>query len=308
MRIAILGATSQIAKDLILSFSASGEHELILLARRPETLIAWLKNTGIKKGYSVSEYSFLNVNENFQAIINFVGVGNPATTLAIGASIFDITQRYDALALEYVKHHPECRYIFLSSGAAYGSNFDKAASEEMPALIDINHLQAQNWYGVAKLYAECTHRALANLPIVDIRVFNYFSHTQDMAAKYFVNDIVRAIREKSLLRTSSNSFIRDYVTPYDFHQLVSKILNSKARNDVVDCYSQEPVKKFTLLDTMKKEFGLRYESASGPVGLNATGAKPHYYSLNRRALDFGYQPSLTSLDGVLKEMNLVFQI
>jgi hypothetical protein len=30
MRIAILGATSQIAKDLVLSFSAQSSHELLL--------------------------------------------------------------------------------------------------------------------------------------------------------------------------------------------------------------------------------------------------------------------------------------
>ena len=44
MRIAILGATSQIAKDLALSFSASSEHDLVLYARRPEVVSAWLKN------------------------------------------------------------------------------------------------------------------------------------------------------------------------------------------------------------------------------------------------------------------------
>ena len=37
--------------------------------------------------------------------------------------------------------------------------------------------------------------------------------------------------------------------------------------------------------------------------INATGNKPHYYSLNTRASDFGYQPSLTSLQGVVKEMH-----
>jgi hypothetical protein len=35
------------------------------------------------------------------------------------------------------------------------------------------------------------------------------------------------------------------------------------------------------------------------AGVNATGSKPHYYSLNTRAADFGYQPGFTSLDGVL---------
>ena len=38
MQVAILGATSQIAKDLIVAFSKQDSHELILFARRPEAV------------------------------------------------------------------------------------------------------------------------------------------------------------------------------------------------------------------------------------------------------------------------------
>jgi hypothetical protein len=50
-----------------------------------------------------------------------------------------------------------------------------------------------------------------------------------------------------------------------------------------------------------EEFGLRYETIEATASVNATGAKPHYYSLNTRAADFGYQPSLTSLEGIMRE-------
>jgi hypothetical protein len=39
--------------------------------------------------------------------------------------------------------------------------------------------------------------------------------------------------------------------------------------------------------------------------VNATGNKAHYYSLNTRAADFGYQPELTSLEGVLQESAMI---
>jgi len=55
-----------------------------------------------------------------------------------------------------------------------------------------------------------------------------------------------------------------------------------------------------LLAAMQEKFGLRYEITESS-GINATGVKPHYYSLNTRAADFGYQPRLTSLEGVLQE-------
>jgi len=39
--------------------------------------------------------------------------------------------------------------------------------------------------------------------------------------------------------------------------------------------------------------------------VNATGGKPYYYSLNTRAADFGYRPTLTSLEGILIEAKKV---
>lgn len=61
------------------------------------------------------------------------------------------------------------------------------------------------------------------------------------------------------------------------------------------------VNKPKLLATMQEAFGLQYEITETTAGINATGSKPHYYSLNTLASDFGYQPELTSLDGILIE-------
>ena len=61
------------------------------------------------------------------------------------------------------------------------------------------------------------------------------------------------------------------------------------------------VDKPNLLVAMQERFGLRYEITEASSGVNATGSKPYYYSLNTRAADFGYQARLTSLEGVLLE-------
>jgi hypothetical protein len=58
---------------------------------------------------------------------------------------------------------------------------------------------------------------------------------------------------------------------------------------------------------MQEKFGLRYEITAVTAGVNATGSKPHYYSLNTRAADFGYQPVLTSLEGILTEAAAMLQ-
>lgn len=301
MRIAILGATSEIAKDLVLSMTEQSSHDLVLYARRPKVVFQWLASVGLPDRYTVADFAAFNTDEHFDAIINFVGVGNPAQTAAMGAAIFDVTLKYDELALNYVRHHPACRYIFLSSGAAYGSSFEVPVNQNTRAEVAINDLKPQDWYAVAKLHAECRHRALAHLAIIDIRVFNYFSHMQDMTARFLITDILRAVRDQTVLKTSADPIVRDFAHPSDFHQLVTALLTAPATNTAVDCYSRAPIAKATLLAAIQKNFGLSYEVVDAPPSVNATGGKPCYYSLNRRAADFGYQPGLTSLEGIIDE-------
>lgn len=305
MRIAILGATSQIAKDLVQSFAAQSGHELVLYARRPEAVSQWLTRVGLAGRYAVADFAAVSADEQFDAILNFVGVGNPAQAAAMGAAIFDVTLKYDGMALDYVRQHPECRYIFLSSGAAYGSSFEAPVDENTKAVIAINNLQPQDWYAVAKLHAECRHRALPHLPIVDIRVFNYFSCTQDISARFLITDVLRAIRDNTVLKTSSDYIVRDFLHPSDFYNLVAALLAASAHNTAVDCYSRAPIDKPNLLAAMQEKFGLQYETTEETASVNATGSKPHYYSLNTRAADLGYQATLTSLEGIVQEMQKI---
>ena len=308
MRIAILGATSQIAKDLVLAFAKQDHHELVLFARRPEIVTHWLISVGLSEQHVVLDFAAFSTDLHFDAILNFVGVGDPAQAAAMGASIFDVTLKYDQMALNYLEHHPQCRYLFLSSGAAYGASFEAPVDQNTKATVAINNLQPQDWYAVAKLHAECRHRSLTHLPIIDIRVFNYFSHTQDMSARFLITDIVRAIRDKTVLKTASDYIVRDFIHPSDFYKLVLALLASQSTNTVVDCYSKAPIDKPALLAAMQDNFDLRYEIIDASVGVNATGSKPHYYSLNTKATDFGYQPSLTSLEGLITEINTMLLI
>lgn len=299
MRIAILGATSQIAGDLIRSLGEAGRHQLYLYARRP----AALRPEGAAGAAIVhaGDYASFAAGPDFDAVINFVGVGDPAAAARMGADIFDVTLQFDQLALGYVRAHPRCRYLFLSSGAAYGSRFPRPADRDTPAIVPVNQLAPQDWYGAAKLHAECRHRAHGDLPIIDIRLFNYFSASQDLGARFLVCDALRAIRDRTTLRTSAENIFRDYLHPEDFRRLVETLLDAAPANAVVDAYSRAPVDKFTLLAGLEERFGLAYEVAERAVGVNATGSKAHYYSLNTRAADFGYAPALSSLEGVVRE-------
>jgi nucleoside-diphosphate-sugar epimerase len=305
-RIAILGATSQIARDLVISFSTEKNIQLHLFARRPDEVINWMLSAGLSGRYPTDDFAAFGKQE-FDAIINFVGVGNPAQAVALGNSIFDITLRFDELALNYLEAHPTCRYLFMSSGAAYGAVFNEPANRDTHAVIAVNSLAPHEWYGVAKLHAECRHRSYAELPIFDIRVFNYFSRTQDISARFLISDILRAIRDKTVLKTSPDHIVRDFLHPSDFYKLVSALLSAPPDNAAIDCYSLKPVEKQALLVAMQEKFGLKYEITTASVNLNATGIKPNYYSINRRAAEFGYTPSLTSLEGIIQEAEAIFQ-
>lgn len=306
MRIAIFGATSQIARDLILSFSKLDDHELILFVRNTEIVTQWLDSVGLVGCYPVKLYEELETLPPFEAIINFVGVGDPAKAIEMGASIFDVTYQYDEIALNYLRQNPNCRYLFLSSGAAYGSNFEKPVDENTEARFSINHLRPTDWYGLAKLYAECRHRALSQFSIIDIRVFNYFSHIQDLSSRFLISDIARAVKNQEVLQTNSENIVRDYLHPKDFHQLISCLLNSPevAVNCAIDCYSKNPIEKFILLERLKEKFNFQYRIVQEDFYINSTGKKTNYYSLNHKGAEFQYLPNYSSLEGIMTELEL----
>ncbi|MBF0192686.1 MAG: NAD-dependent epimerase/dehydratase family protein [Magnetococcales bacterium] len=305
-RVAILGATSQIAKDCIVSFSKSPAYDLILYARNVETVEHWQREIGIEARYPVFDYARYG-HEAHDCVINFIGVGDPARVVAMGASIFDITYQYDQLVLQQLETHPERRYIFLSSGAVYGSAYLEPVRAETKAEISINHFSSSEYYSVAKLYAECRHRALSQYSIVDLRVFNYFSRTQDMKARFFVTDMIRSIQENRLFETSQYNIVRDYLHPSDFFRMIESILNAPPINTSYDCYTRSPSEKNVILESMREKFGLRYVVNSSQIVLNPTGLKPHYYSLNQAAGEIGYVPLYSSMETILIESESILK-
>ena len=301
MHIAILGATSQIAKDLIRSFDTHSDHQLTLFGRNITPLKIWQATQYFSHSQVVLDYQKFSKHQDFDVIINFVGIGDPAKARAMGEGILTLTDHYDNLAIDYLKQHSGCKYIFLSSGAVFGSNYDQPVDENSIPEAPNRRIGAQDWYGLAKLQAENRHRALIDFNIVDIRVFNYFSQTQDMSARFLITDIVRSIQQRAVLRTSAHNLVRDFLHPDDFYQIVTRVLNAENINAALDCFTQAPIDKFSLLNAMAEQFDLHYEISQAEAGVLATGSKINYYSKNYAAKNIGYAPQLTSLEGVFME-------
>ena len=302
MKIAILGATSQIAQDLMLSFSNHKDYDLFLFGRNLGLLNNWIGRQSLDGSYHAQDYSYFNKSQRYDVIINFVGIGDPIKAQKMGSDIFKITEQYDDIALDYVRCHKETKYIFLSSGAVYGGKYEEPVNENTVAMIDINNLDSTDWYTVAKLYAEAKHRSLPDLPIVDVRVFNYFSHTQNMDARFLITDIVRAIKNKEVFKTSAENIVRDFITPPDFYRLIQAIIDYSPINLALDCYTKAPVSKLDLLANFESKFGMQYKINKSVDIINATGAKLNYYSTNYMAKDIGYKPKKNSLDGIIQEI------
>ncbi len=241
----------------------------------------------------------------YDAIINLIGSGSPAKTAQMGASILEITLKFDKLILDYLTDYPSCRYIFFSSGAAYGSGFEDPVSDHTFARIPINNIQSTDWYGLSKLHAEYRHRSIPKMGIVDVRVFNYFSSLSDINSRFLITDILYSIKNNLILTTTKENIVRDYIGPSEVAQLVRQILLSSHQNVAVDFFSKATIDKISMLEIMKKEFGLNYQMLAGYKSLNSTGAKMNYYSNSRLAQSiFGYSPQYSSQEVIIEQSRL----
>ena len=295
MKIVIMGAGSTIAKDLITSFS--DEHFLELFSREPSTVSRWMVERNFKNFFARSYTDFKSLKD-VDVIINFVGAGDPAMIQRLGADIFNITQTFDEMALNYINQHRDCQYIFISSGAVFGDNFMTPADTNKNAIIPINNVQPQQYYGIAKAQAEIRHR-VTDRNIIDLRLYNYFSSTSNLKQRFMINDIIRAIQTKTVYQVDRNNIMRDYIGPLDFYQMINVLMTKDKLNTAIDCYSRLPVSKTSILTSMAERYGLEYETVGNLTGLSPTGIKHNYYSINTAAYALGYRPTLTSLENIV---------
>ncbi|OEC59563.1 NAD(P)-dependent oxidoreductase [Pseudomonas sp. ENNP23] len=302
--IALVGASSQIAKDFIRLNALNAIYELILFVRDVQAMTNWLDEIGLADRFPVYLYGEYGKHQH-DVVINFVGVGDPSRAAQMGGDILDITLRFDDLIISQLLKNPMRRYIFISSGAVYGGSFSEPADATSVASYDVNHITLQNYYSIAKLHAEVRHRSLRNLSIIDVRVFNYFSRYQGLGSRFFIVDILNAIKSGSVLRTSSEPISRDFLHPTDFFQLIGCCLASPCRNFPVDAYTKAPIGKLELLETMARNYGLQYEIVCDLTGV--VGSKQNYYSTNMKARELGYQPKYSSLDTLNAEVSAILE-
>lgn len=307
-RIAILGATSHIAKGLILGLSDSEQNEMFLFARSPERAKLFLGSIGAGDSQLVKVKPFGEFSDNdYDVVINCVGIGNPTILANELVSIFKLTEEFDNLVLTYLKGHGKTVYINFSSGAAYGTDFSAPVDATSQARFNINAITASEYYGIAKINSEAKHRAMKDYNIVDLRVFGYFSRFIDLEEKFLLSEIVACIQKGQAFVTGAGNITRDFVNPHDLLSLIEACISQNCINDVFDVYSAKPATKFEIIDHFAMHHGLKYIVEDTYTPFTVTGSKDHYYSKNDKATSIGYVPKFSSISGIEQEVSYILK-
>lgn len=299
MTISILGARGQIARSLISLYIEKGElSNLALYSREPERLTLEIKDADV---YHSEDF----LRHNHDVIINCIGMPSVKGAQSRTSDVFDIHERWDNLILEYLRKNEKALYISMSSGAVYGKNFQSPVDETSCLLKGIHEISPADCYAVSKLNCEAKHRSYAKLSIVDLRIFSYISKFIDFSSNFLMSEIMTAIKNKKIFMTNDQNITRDYLHPEDMMQIISLIIGRWEEtgfiNDVFDVYSQKPITKMDLLESLAKKFNLQYEIRKElNVDISATGFKMNYYSLNKKLKQLGYEPRYSSLEAILK--------
>ncbi len=299
-RIAILGATSHIAKGLIYHLGQDGKYDLCLFERSAHRPDAFLNTIGLGSRFKAKPIEEFG-KESYGTVINCVGIGDPGKLSNAGSSIFELTETFDTLALDHLKRSPDTLFINFSSGAVYGTDFTSPVDVRSQATFDINPIDPSAFYGIAKLHSEARHRAMRDLHIVDLRVFGYFSRFIDLESKYLMSEIVSCILHGKEFVTDSEDIVRDFIHPEDLASLVKLCIAKRDLNDAFDVCSLQPVKKVEILEKFSSSYDLKYSMGGNSNFPVAAGRRINYYSTNNLVRNFGYTPRFKSLDSVSQE-------
>jgi nucleoside-diphosphate-sugar epimerase len=307
--VAILGATSHMAKGLINQFLGEPVTELHLFGRSKERIQTALKSIAAEKDICFIHEGFdAFLSGSYDVIINCVGVGTVNKLQGDFTRYFTLTEYYDNLVLEFLQKSPETLYVSFSSGVIYGRGLSAPADDNTVNTLDVNHLAKEDSYMMVRLYTEAKHRAFSNLRIADLRVFSYFSRFCDLTDKYFITDIINSVLSGNEFITGENDIIRDYIHPEDLFSLIQCCMKKKTINSAFDVVSAKPVSKWEIIDFFKKEYGLTCTTKSDFSFYGATGSKNIYCSNSTKAATIGYTPKYTAMQSVQMEAKHIVNI
>ncbi len=305
-KIAILGATSHIAKGLIQHFLQTEQYQLSLFGRSEDKINSFLQNLPEEQSLSSDHSIFTGYDDflsyQYDAIINCVGVGTGSKLAKKYYQWFTITEKFDNLAISYLdKINPQAIYLSFSSGAVYGRDFTDPANRDTINHLPANDLQPTDYYAIARLNAETKHRALTHLNIFDLRIFSFFSRFIDLSDNYFMADLLSCTLQKKIFYTNKQNIVRDFIHPEDLFSIIVKCLKIPTLNQAFDISSLKPVDKWSIIHYFQNRFNLEVKTNKEYDYNSATGSKEHYYSNYNNTKVIGFTPKFTSMETIQQE-------
>jgi len=306
MNVAIFGASGHIGKGLIGQFLKEREKCMLYAFSRSERNLANFIEGKAYQGLCVLEYEKFNQHE-YDIIINCVGAGTPQKISELGGDLLSITERFDDMAIEYLKENPSALYINMSSGAVYGRTISDPITSECRLELNINNMGLADCYLLSKLNSEVKHRAYADLNIVDLRVFGYISEYIDLGSKFLLTEMIECVRNSSVFRTDEFNIVRDYIDQEGLFRIVKLLIETRKINDYFDVYTKMPSSKLEILEQFENRYGLEYMVEKLDLNHSPTGRKEKYYSIHKKLGKLGYQPIRSSLESIIKETDKILK-
>ena len=299
MNIAVMGGTSHIAANLVVRFAARPGCRIVLFCRDKERAERFLRRYAPgADAAAVEGYASFGA-ERFDAIIDCIGAGTPGAPGFSPVNWFDTLQKFDDLALDYLRNNPRTMLIGFSSGAVYGTDAPGPFGDGNVYTFPVNAMRTEDLYAASRIYAEAKHRAHGELRIADLRIFSFYSRFISPDAGYFMSDVLKALLRREELITSPGDMVRDYIAPDDLFSLVCACLAQERFNAAVDVRSLRPAGKSEILEKFGERFGLRWRS--GGVAASPNGEKSVYCSGRAYPEQLGFRPRFTALEGLIAE-------
>lgn len=299
MNIAIFGASGHIGKNLIYYLKDDPHFKIFCFSRSTEKINNFLLSVNAENCVPNSYDEFSGTK--YDAVINCIGIGDPASLKTAKDQIFRLTEYYDNLILDNLKINQSTVYVNISSGAVYGTDFKIPVDKSLISSIDVNNITTMDHYRIAKLNSEVKHRALSDLNIFDLRVFGFFSRFLDLNTEFLLCEMIRSVIEEKVFLTGAENIIRDYIHPQDLVKIVKKCISNNNINKAFDVSSKTPISKLDLLNFFAKNYNLIYKVDSSKSFSSVTGTKLNYYPVNSNIKDIGFKAEYSSLECIESE-------
>ena len=300
--IRIVGASSAIAQDFLRVASKVGSEHMFHLYSRDFGFLPALKINNLT--IFTHSFSDFEIAEGCDAVLNFVGLGSPSRVALESSGLGPLDLKVDLACMRLLELNPEATYLYMSSGASYGSDFSIPAvdANELPEMSKFD--LPREVYGWIKRSTEVRHRSLPQYKIINLRIFGYASRNMDLNAGFLLSDLAKSLLTGEPAQISTEITHRDFINPEFFHELVDYCLENNLPNTSLDLVSTSSLAKDELVAALEGIFGLKVKWEETPPKSNSI-SKCNYFSQSTRLGDYGFVNNKSALEMVIDELQAI---